>query len=92
MLVVQDNITKSMGGFIAMLKTIMLSGCGWALQTQVVWCEGCEHLALRRLRGLRDNWRMIENNSQAVLVVHYSFLETFGRAGQETLDVFCQRM
>jgi hypothetical protein len=68
-----------------MLKTIMLSGCGWALKTQVVWCEGSEHLALRRLR-------MIKNHSQAVLVVHYSFLETFGRAGQETLDVFCQRM
>jgi hypothetical protein len=75
-----------------MLKTIILGGCGWALQTQVVWCEGREHLALRRLRGLGDNWRMIENNSQAVLVMHYSFLETFGRAGQETLDVFCQRM
>jgi hypothetical protein len=75
-----------------MLKTIMLSGCGWALKTQVVWCEGSEHLALRRLRGLRDNWRMIENNSQAVLVVHYSFLETFRRTRQEALDVFCQRM
>jgi hypothetical protein len=35
---------------------------------------------------------MIENDSKAILVVHYSFLEALGRASQESLDVFCQRM
>jgi hypothetical protein len=35
---------------------------------------------------------MIKNYSKAVLIVHYGFLETFGRASQESLDVFCHRM
>ena len=75
-----------------MLRTIVFGGCGRALQTQVVWGEGSEHLALRRLRGLWDNWRMIENNSKAVLVMHYGFLETFRRTSQKSLNMFYHTM
>jgi hypothetical protein len=58
------------------------------LQAQVVRCEGRENLAFRRLRGLRYDWGVIENNSQTVLIVDYGFLETFGGASQEPLNVF----
>lgn len=72
-----------------MCDAVLCSCRSCALQAEVVRREGGEGLVLGCLGGLRHDWGIIEDYTQAVLVVINGILHAVrGTGAQEQLEMF----